>query len=128
MDGAEIYLESRMAAELDKPREITPSQKASDHPTLNIQRVELPNLAETFADTIDLVFFDGQTLRTDFGVTRLEKPQQPGTVNARRLPACRLVLTPGAAVELMNQIQQLMARMVQAGVLKTAPPPEKPTH
>ena len=50
---------------------------------------------------------------------------EPGKVNARRLPACRLVLTPRAAVELMNQIQQLMACMVQAGVFKPASPPEK---
>lgn len=46
-------------------------------------------------------------------------------MNGRRLPACRLVLTPRAAVELMNQTQQLMARMVQAGVLKPASPPKK---
>lgn len=49
-------------------------------------------------------------------------------MNGRRLPACRLVLTPRAAVELMNQTQQLMARMVQAGVLKPASPPEKGPH
>jgi hypothetical protein len=114
-----------MAAQSDKTEEIT---KAPEQPTLNLQRVDLPSLAETFADSIDLVFFDGQTLRINFGVTRFDQPQQPGKVNARRLPACRLVLTPRAAVELMNQIQQLMARMVQAGVLKATPPPEKATQ
>jgi hypothetical protein len=102
-------------------------QKALEQPTLNIQRVDLPNLAETFADSIDLVFFDGQTLRINFAVTRFDQPHQAGNVNARRMPACRLVLSPRAAVELMNQIQQLMAKMVQAGVLKAAPPGEKST-
>jgi len=114
-----------MPPETDKPGEKTQLQKASEQSTLSLQRVDLPSLAETFADSIDLVFFDGQTLRINFGVTRFEQPQEPGKVNASRLPACRLVLTPRAAVELMNQIQQLMARMVQAGVLKTASPAEK---
>jgi len=97
------------------------SQKGPEQPTLKLQRVDLPSLAETFADSIDSVFFDGQTLRINFGVTRYNQPQQSGTVNACRLPACRLVLSPGAAVELMNQIQQLMARMMQAGVLRATP-------
>jgi len=82
--------------------------------------VELPALAETFADSINQVFFDGQTLRINFGVTRVDPPSQ--TQTARRYPACRLVLTPAAAVELMNQIQRLMAGMIQAGVIKATPP------
>jgi len=75
---------------------------------------------ETFADSIVQVFFDGQTLRINFGVTRVDST--PQSQSARRYPACRLVLTPGAAVELMNQIQQLTARMIQAGVIKSNPP------
>jgi hypothetical protein len=83
-----------------------------------------PDLPETFADSINQVFFDGQTLRINFGVTRVDPPAQPQT--ARRYPACRLVLTPGAAVELMNQIQRLTAGMIQAGVLKAAAAPAHP--
>jgi hypothetical protein len=50
--------------------------------------------------------------------------EQTASPSARRYPACRLVLTPGAAVELMNQLQKLMTVMIQAGVLKpTAQPP-----
>jgi hypothetical protein len=102
-----------------------PAQKPPEQPPMTLQRVDLPELAETFADSIDLVFFDGQTLRINFGVTRFDQPQQSGAVNARRLPACRLVLTPSAAVELMNQIQQLTARMIQSGALKATPPPSQ---
>jgi len=78
--------------------------EAPERPALTIRRADLPELAETFADSIDLTFFDGQTVRINFGVTRFDLAQQPGSVNAQRLPACRLVLTPDAAVELMNQI------------------------
>ena len=117
----------------DKPKNALqdPPEQAQRTPEpqlpVTLQRVDLPELAETFADSIDLVFFDGQTVRIDYGVTRFSQSQQSGSVSARRLPACRLVLTPGAAVELMNQIQRLMARMIQAGVLKPTaqPSPDK---
>ena len=94
------------------------AQKAPDQPALKLEHVDLPDLKETFA--INQVFFDGQTLRINFGVTRVDPTAQ--SQSARRYPACRLVLTPGAAVELMNQIQQLTARMIQAGVIKANPP------
>jgi hypothetical protein len=102
---------------VDNPQE--PKQS-----TLKIQRVDLPELAETFGDSIDQVFFDGQNVRINFGVTRFDQLEQTASPSARRYPACRLVLTPGAAVELMNQLQKLMTVMIQAGVLKpTAQPP-----
>ena len=96
------------------------AQKVPDQPALKLEHVDLPDLKETFADSINQVFFDGQTLRINFGVTRVDPT--PQSQSARRYPACRLVLTPGAAVELMNQIQQLTARMIQAGVIKANPP------
>lgn len=91
------------------------TEKAPEQQQRRVQHIDLPELSETFADSIDLVYFDGQTLRINFAVTRLEQTQSP---SARRYPSCRLVLTPTAAVELMNQIQKLMAGMIQAGVLK----------
>jgi hypothetical protein len=91
-------------------------QKKPEQPPLKVQRVDLPELPETFADSIDQVFFDGQTVRINFGVTRFDQPS-----SASRYPACRLVLPPGAAVELMNQMQKLVTGLIQAGVLKAQP-------
>jgi len=96
-------------------------QSTPDRPQIKLEHVDRPDLGETFADSIAAVHFDGQTLRITFGVTRYERPQQaqpvqPGT--AFRYPACRLVLTSAAGVELMNQMQQLKAGLVKAGVLK----------
>src|SRR5262245_36739833 len=84
---------------------------------LRIEHVDLPDLPETFADAIDHIHFDGQTLRVNFGVTRVEVAQ-PAPTTARRYPACRLVLSSGAAIELMNQMQRLKEGLIQAGVLK----------
>jgi hypothetical protein len=100
----------------EKPQKAPEESGKAEHPGLKLEQVDLPDLAETFADSISQVFFDGQTLRINFGVTRVDSLPQ-----ARRYPACRLVLTPTAAVDLMNQIQRLMAGMIQAGVIKTTP-------
>ena len=60
-------------------------------------------------------------MRIEFGVTRLDdvKPNTP--VTGRRFPAQRMVLTPMAAVELINRMQQVGAALTQAGVLKANP-------
>jgi hypothetical protein len=102
-----------MAASDDKP---TAMQSAT------IRYVDRPDCAETFADSINGVYFDGQSLRIEFGITRLDdvKPNTP--VTGRRLPAQRMVLTPMAAVELINRMQQVAAALQQAGVLKTTTP------
>ena len=47
------------------------------------------------------------------------KPNTP--VTGRRYPAQRMVLTPVAAVELINRMQQVGAALAQAGVLKANP-------
>jgi hypothetical protein len=39
-----------------------------------------------------------------------------------------MVLTPMAAVELINRMQQVGAALTQAGVLKANPPPAKTTN
>ena len=99
--------------------------KPAEGQTATIRYIDRPDCTETFADSINHVYFDGQSLRIEFGVTRLDdvKPNTP--VTGRRLPSQRMVLTPMAAVELINRMQQVGAALTQAGVLKANPP--KPT-
>src|SRR5262249_53258123 len=80
--------------------------------------VDRAECAETFADSISALSFDGQTLRIEFAVSRLDetRPNVPRT--GRRYPACRLVLPPAAAVDLMQKMQQVAQALVQAGYLK----------
>ena len=53
--------------------------------TATIRYIDRPECTETFADSINHVYFDGQSLRIEFGVTRLDdvKPNTP--VTGRRL-------------------------------------------
>ena len=76
---------------------------------------------EILADSITGVTFDGQTLRLEFSVTRMDDVKPNSPVIGRRSPVCRLVLQPLAAVDLINRMQQVGA-LAKAGVVKTTPP------
>ena len=42
----------------------------------SIRYVDQPECRETFADSINSVFFDGQTMRIEFGITRMDEMKQ----------------------------------------------------
>jgi hypothetical protein len=88
-----------------------------------IRYLDRADMAETFADSITGLIFDGQTLRIEFGVTRFDEFKPNAPISGRRYPACRLVLPPAAAVDLINRMQQIAAALAQAGVVKAAPRP-----
>jgi hypothetical protein len=85
------------------------------------------DVGETFADSINALIFDGQTLRIEFGVTRLDEVKSNNAIAARRYPACRIVMPPAAAIELINRMQQIAAALTQSGVARTAPRPGEAT-
>src|SRR5579863_1655905 len=83
-----------------------------------IRYLDRAEMVETFADSITGLIFDGQTLRIEFGVTRFDDVKPNTAITGRRYPACRLVLPPAAAVDLINRMQQIAAALTQAGVVK----------
>ena len=91
--------------------------------TATFRYVDRPELVETFADSITGMFFDGQSLRIEFAVSRVDEIKANTPITGRRYPACRLVLPPVAAMELINRMQQIGAAMAKAGLLKS---PEAP--
>jgi len=94
------------------------TESAAAQRQVTLHYVDQPDLAETFADSIGHLSFDGQSLRIDFTVTRMDEVKQNAPMTGRRYPACRLVLPPAAAVELINRMQQVAAALTQAGVLR----------
>jgi len=112
-----------MALNDDKIPTPTPvTGKPPDAHTATIRYVDRPECTETFADAINGIYFDGQSLRIEFGVTRLDEVKPNTPVTGRRLPAQRMVLTPTAAIDLINRMQQVGAALQQAGMLKATPP------
>jgi hypothetical protein len=96
---------------------------APERPQAMIRYIDRADMPETFADSITGLIFDGQTLRVEFGVTRFDEVKPNTQITGRRYPACRLVLPPAAAVELINRIQQVAAALTQAGLVKATPRP-----
>src|SRR5688572_11531928 len=95
-------------------------------PPEQIQDVDLPELPETFADSLGLSFFDGQAMRLTFCVQRFMPPKPPKPPFAKRYPSCRLVLTPEVVVDLFNQLNQAMGALQKMGLVKIeqGKPPE----
>ncbi len=98
---------------------------STDRQSATVRYVDRAEIMETFADSITGLVFDGQTLRIEFGVTRLDEVKANSPITGHRYPACRVVLPPAAAVDLINRMQQIAARLAQAGVLK---PPQRATE
>jgi hypothetical protein len=99
------------------------AQAAPERQPAAVRYLDNADIAETFADSITGMIFDGQTLRIEFGVTRFDEVKPNTQITGRRYPACRLVLPPAAAVELINRMQQIAAALAQAGVVRPNPRP-----
>ena len=85
--------------------------------------MDRPDLLETFADFIGSAYFDGQTLRIEFAVTRVDEAKANGPITAHRYPVCRVVVPAPTAIDLINRMHQIGAALTQAGVVKPTPQP-----
>ena len=90
----------------------------AQQPTMQITYVDRSEVSETFADTIEKLSFDGQTLRLELCVTRMDDPTPPNPPTGKKYTACRLVLPPLAALDLVNKLQQLVALLDQQGIVQ----------
>src|SRR5262245_50380033 len=79
---------------------------------------DVPELGETFADSVGRWYFDGATLRIEFMVSRIDHESSTEVRTGCKLPACRLVLTSTAALELLHQAQRMTAALEKAGAVK----------
>jgi hypothetical protein len=96
------------------------SSGSPERPSASIRYLDRADMVETFADSVTGLMFDGQTLRIEFGVTRFDDVKPNAPITGRRYPACRLVLPPAAAVDLINRMQQIAAALKQAGLVREA--------
>jgi len=90
-------------------------------PAAELPYTDRPEVAETYADQVRLIHFDGQTVRLEFAVSR---PMLAGPNRAvvGLVPSARLVLTPFAAVALHEQLTRLVAVLEKSGVIQRLPP------
>lgn len=91
--------------------------------------VDIPELAETFADSVRFIGFDGQTWRIEFVTTRIQAGEiklGATTIPAKQYPTCRLVLPAGAGLDLLNKLNQTADALEKQGILKKNAPPQMP--
>lgn len=94
---------------------------AAQRPQAAVRYIDRPEVSETFADAITGLVFDGQTLRIEFAVTRLDEVKPNTPITGRRYPICRMALPPATAIDLINRMQQIGAALGQAGVARAVP-------
>lgn len=85
------------------------------------KKAERADLAESYADTIRGVWFDG-TWRIEADVTRLDATSTPMT--ATQYPSCRLVLSAAAGLALLERLNQLAKELEANGTLQRSPVPQ----
>ena len=88
---------------------------------IQIDSVARDDLAETFADSFSEIKFDGQSWRFEFCVIRMDQPKPPKTMHGKRVPVCRLVLTPQAGFDLASKLSALMNEMEKQCMIKKTP-------
>ena len=93
-----------------------------------VTAIDIPQLGETFADSIGALAFDGQTLRIEFCVTRLDPVSPNKPPSGKRYPSCRMVLTSAAAMTLAQQLHELMLQLQRQGLLGSLPSDGTPKH
>lgn len=81
-----------------------------------------PELGETFADSIGQCYFDGESLRIEFLVSRLDPGATVEEPTGTKRPACRVALTPTGALDLLNRCQQIFGALQKKGVLRKQEP------
>jgi hypothetical protein len=95
--------------------------------TFNLQVVDVPELSETFADSVGSCLCDGQTARLELCVTRFDHVKPQTQLSGKRYPICRLVLTLPALADLANKAQGLMQALAKQGAAVQQKPPTAPS-
>ncbi len=85
-------------------------------PQLKIKYVDRPDIGETFADSVHVSSFDGSVVKVELCVTYPDGRPTAEERLAKRYPTGRLVLTAGAAIDLLNRLQHIVTAMERAGI------------
>jgi len=93
----------------------------ANDPMTDVPYVDRPEIQEIYADQVRLIHFDGYSVRLEFAVTR-PRVAGPDRAEASVYPTARLALPPHAAINLKEQLDQLVAKLEEQGVLRRIAP------
>lgn len=95
-------------------------------PPEQVETLDLPDIAEIYSDSLQMSSFDGSAVRMTFCVSRMQEPKPQKPPRFKRYPVARLVMGPDVAVDLFNQLNQIMGVLNKIGMVKIeqGKPPE----
>jgi hypothetical protein len=86
-----------------------------------IEYVDVPSVAETYADSIQGLIFDGQSVRLELCVTRMDEPKNGADeLTGKRRTACRVVLPMSTALDLSSKLGRMMTTLAKRGAERKA--------
>jgi hypothetical protein len=97
-------------------------------PENQIQYIDCLDVTETFVNSLGKCFFTEGVANIELCVTRLDKPEPSKPPTGKKYPACRLVLTPQAVIELFRGLNGIMGAMKNEGIIKQIPKPKQTKH
>ena len=83
-------------------------------PKIDWKHVDRPAVMETFCDYLQTFTFDGQSLRFELCVERLDMPKEGvkrQKLTGRRITCARLILSVDAGNDLLNKLQTVAGQM-----------------
>jgi len=80
--------------------------------------VDQPQISEIFADSLERIRFDGQTLRLEFCVTRMDDPKELQAMTGKKYTACRLVMPPHGLLEMFDKLNAMVSALEKQGLIK----------
>lgn len=95
-------------------------------PKIETRYVDRTDLTEVFTDNVEKFLFDGNTLRLEFSVQRLDAPGVQSKPVGVRVPVARMVLTPQATLDLYNKLSNMVGILQKKGMLQKANEKPKP--
>jgi len=90
--------------------------------------IDNPGLAETYADALQNLVFDGATFRFTFTVNRLDPPKPPEPPKGGQYPACRLVMPLTGVLSLYQNLHNMIEALEKQGIIKKGQPPQAPAQ
>lgn len=89
----------------------------------DLHKEEHHEVHEIFADALGQTLFDGGTMRIEFCAVRMNETESAEKPTGARHVVCRMVLSPAAAVALLDACTNLSGALNKTGVLKHPPAP-----
>ena len=74
-------------------------------------------------DSLESIIFDGATVRLEFVINRFDAPKPPAAPTGKKYTACRVAVSAPGFVIMVNKLNNIMAALIQQGIVHQASPP-----